>query len=278
MTAITEPGVYELPDDVYHADPVLGGSLSHSGAKTLLRAPALFVYERKHGRPLKRQYEVGHAAHKEVLGVGPELVLVDRERWDTKAVKEELKAIRDAGKVPVKRNELRQVRAMAAAIREHPIAGPLFDPQRGGKPEQSLFWGGGDIMLRARLDWLPAAGRGRLVIPDYKTCDCASLAAIRRAAASYSYHMQDAWYRSAVDNVLGAEPAFVFVFQEKTPPYLVTVVQFDDEAVAAGHRAMSRAIEIYRDCSETGVWPAYVGDAEIPEISLPPWVTRDEEF
>lgn len=278
MTAITEPGVYDLSEPVYHADPVPGGSLSHSGAKLLLKAPALFAHERRHGRKPKRVWEVGHAAHREVLGAGPELVLVDRERWDTKAVKEELADIRKRGAVPVKRSELTQVQQMAEAIRRHPVAGPLFDPARGGKPEQSLFWGG-PVWLRARFDWLPATdGQGRLIIPDYKTCECASPTAIRRSAGSYGYHIQDAWYRAAVDNVLGAEPAFVFVFQEKTPPYIVTVVQLDEEAVAAGHRAMSRAIEIYQECTETGVWPGYVGDAELPEISLPPWITRDEEY
>lgn len=278
MTAITEPGVYDLPEPVYHRDPVPGGSLSQSGAKTLLRAPALFAWERKHGRPPKREYEIGHAAHREVLGVGPELVLIDRERWDTKAVKEEVAAVRAAGKVPVKRAELEQVRAMAAALRSHPTASRLFDPDHGGKPEQSFFWRGHDMWLRARLDWLPAAGAGRLIVPDYKTCDCSSPAAIRKATASYGYHIQDAWYRSAVDNVLGEQPAFVFVFQEKTPPYLVTVAQLDDDAVEAGHRAMSRAIEIHKECTESGIWPGYVGDAEIPEINLPPWVNRYEEY
>lgn len=33
---ITEPGVYDLPAEVYHADPVEGGSLSSTGARKLL--------------------------------------------------------------------------------------------------------------------------------------------------------------------------------------------------------------------------------------------------
>ena len=37
MTAIiTKPGVYDLPEDDYHADPVPDWSLSASGAKLLL--------------------------------------------------------------------------------------------------------------------------------------------------------------------------------------------------------------------------------------------------
>ena len=49
VLTVTEPGVYAMPFDVYLADPVPGGSLSTSGAKTLLNAcPAIFAYERKH--------------------------------------------------------------------------------------------------------------------------------------------------------------------------------------------------------------------------------------
>jgi len=33
---VTEPGVYDIPEDAYHRDPVKGGSLSYSGAKKLL--------------------------------------------------------------------------------------------------------------------------------------------------------------------------------------------------------------------------------------------------
>lgn len=278
MTAITEPGVYSLPDEVYHADPVPGGSLSASGAKTLLRAPALFQWEREHGRPPKREYDLGHAAHKLVLGVGAELAIVDAPDWRTKAARQQRDEAREVGRVPILAHEHEQVQAMAAALRRHPVASKLLDPGRGGQPEQSLFWRGAEnVWLRARLDWLPNMdGPHRPIIADYKTCDSASLPSIRRAVANYGYYIQDAWYRSAVENVLGARPAFCFIFQERTPPYLVTVVQLSEEAQAAGRRAMSRAIEMYRDCTESGIWPGYVGDYEIPEINLPPWIENEE--
>jgi hypothetical protein len=43
-------------------------------------------------------FDFGHAAHKLVLGAGPEIVVVDAERWDTKAIKEEVAAIHAAGR------------------------------------------------------------------------------------------------------------------------------------------------------------------------------------
>ena len=33
---IDQPGIYDIPEDQYHRDPVPGGSLSASGAKKLL--------------------------------------------------------------------------------------------------------------------------------------------------------------------------------------------------------------------------------------------------
>jgi hypothetical protein len=76
---VTEPGVHlDIPHEVYLADPVVGGSLSHSGAKTIVnKTPALFAYERENGRPNKAAFDLGHAAHQIVLGVGPEIVAVD---------------------------------------------------------------------------------------------------------------------------------------------------------------------------------------------------------
>jgi hypothetical protein len=284
-TVITEPGVYQLSDADYHADPVPGGSLSQSGAKMLPppSCPARFDHERCNGRRSTKPWDIGHAAHKLVLGAGPELVLVRDEEgknpneWRTDVCKARVQAIRDAGNVPLKPAELAQVQAMAAKLREHPIARALFDPEHG-KPEQSLIWQGHDVWLRARLDWLPDHNRpGRMVIPDYKTADSANPGTFARDAARYGYHVQDAWYTAAADNVLGTEAAFLFVVQEKTPPYLVTVIELDQPARRAGHERMRRAIEIWRDCNASGTWPAYAMPDEIPLVSLPAYATRDLE-
>lgn len=68
--AVTEPGVYDdMPEHVYLADPVPGGSLSFSGAKALLppSCPALYRHQRDHGRPPKPAFDFGHAVHSMVL-------------------------------------------------------------------------------------------------------------------------------------------------------------------------------------------------------------------
>jgi hypothetical protein len=275
---ITEPGVYTMPEADYHADPVPGGSLSCSGAKKLLACPARFAYDREHPPAPTAAMELGTAAHRLVLGAGAELVVIDADDWRTKAAKEAAAAAREAGAVPLLTAEHAQVQAMAAALREHPVAAALFDPDRGD-PEQSLFWVDDrtGVWLRSRLDWLPRQPAGRLIIGDYKTAVSASPDGFSRAVLNFSYHQQAAFYTDGAAALgLDGDPAFLFVVQEKTPPYLVAVYELDALATEAGRARNRRAAEMFRDCTEAGIWPGY--SAEVEPISLPPWATRIEEY
>jgi hypothetical protein len=285
---ITEQGVYEVPHAEYLADPVPGGSLSASGAKRLLppSCPALFRHYQDHPPESTAVFDFGHAAHKLVLGEGAPLAVLDADDWRTKAAQDWRKAVRAEGSVPLLKAEHEQVLAMAAALRGHPIASALFDPERGGQPEQNLFWRdyGSDVWRRARLDWLPDWQNihQRPVIGDYKTTVSADpVAAIPKHILNFGYHQQAAWYLDGVRELLpGSDPAFVFVFQEKAPPYLITVCELDDIAERAGRRRNAEAIERYRDCRDAGTWPGYSADPEVIElISLPPWaIPRIEEY
>jgi hypothetical protein len=276
MTALAEApafqaGVYDISEEVYFGDPVPTGSLSCSGAKKLLppNCPALFFWERDHP-VFKDDFDFGSAAHKLVLGSGPELVVIDKPNWQTNAAKEARKEAREAGKTPILIGALAEVQAMADAIRRHPVASVLFDPSLGN-PEQSLFWEDttSGIWRRCRLDWLPDRRGGRLIIPDYKTAVSANPASFAKPAANYGYHQQHDWYVEGVSEVLGVTPEFVFVVQEKTPPYLISVIQLNWEFVRAGRELNRKAIGIYQDCIETGEWPGYSDEIEL--ISPPAW-------
>jgi hypothetical protein len=282
VTAVVEdviPGVYDISDEMYHSDPVPGGSLSSSGARKLLppSCPAIYRYYATRPSPPRKEFDFGHAAHMLVLGRGPELVVVDAKDWRTKAAKEKRDAAHAVGKVPILAAEHRKAQAMARAVRKHPIASAILNPEIG-QPEQTLIWRDeqNGIWRRARLDWLPNDGTGRFIVADYKTTTSANPAAIQKTVYSYGYHAQEDWYLDGVRSLgLAADPAMVFIFQEKTPPYLITVIQLDAAARRAG-RAMNRqAIDIYRQCREAGVWPGYTDD--IPLISLPAWADHYEE-
>lgn len=276
LDLITAPGVYDMPAERYHADPVPGGSLSSSGARRLLppSCPALFKYEQDHTQPYRKAFDVGSAAHMRVLGVGPQIEVVPGERWDTKVAKAAVAAAREAGRIPLKEAEAEHVEAMAAALRDHPVAGPLFRPGTG-RAEQSLFWVDRHtgVWCRARLDWLPDADpeTGQLIIPEYKTTRSAAPVELPKPAYDHGYHVQTWFYEEACRALrLSPAPVLVHVWQEKEPPYLVSVTQPRATFVNLGGLLARDAMGIYAACVASGQWPGYT--TEVEWLDLPGWV------
>jgi hypothetical protein len=270
------PGVYDIPEAEYFGATE---ALSCSGAKLLLppSCPAKFFYRQDHAE-YKRHFDFGTAAHRLVLGEGADFVVIDADSYRTKAAQAARDEAQAAGAAPLLNHEYDQVKEMAGALRAHPVTGAMFDPA-DGHAEQSLFWRDErtGIMRRSRLDWLTGIAFGRPIIEDYKSTISAAPEDIAKAVARYGYHQQHAFYADGVAALLGVMPAFVFVFQEKTPPYLVNVVELDAEAVRIGRNLNNQAIDIYRACIKTGDWPGYADD-EITEIALPAWARTGEDY
>lgn len=264
LTKITKPGLYEMPAARYFSDPVRGGSLSSSGARMLMppNCPAKFHYERSHPRPDTKAFDEGHIAHTRVLGVGEPIHIVDAKDWKTKAAQAERDEARAAGEVPVLAERYDQILGMEEALRAHPDAGLLFTPG-AGVAERVAIWRDDEakIWRRAMIDWIPEAEPDeRQLVVDYKTAISAEPSAISKHIHNFRYHQQAAWYVDAVAAVVAQndiEPAFVFVFQEKTAPYLVTTVQIDSDALEWGRIQNRKAMSIYARCKAADHWPAY---------------------
>jgi len=270
---ITEPGIYQMSADRYHADPVHGGSLSSHGARDLLACPAVFNHKRDNWAPIRGKTELddGTAAHLAVLGAGASVVVVDAEDWRTKSAQQARSDAYTAGRTPILAGKWQEIRdTRVAAVRAHPLANALLT---GGQPEQVLIWcdDATAVRCRAMVDYLHPRW-----IADYKTCESADPDAIQRAIGNYGYHIQAVHYQDGAAALgLGALP-FYFVFQEKTPPFVVTVAELDDGWRSAGRRCIDLARQMYRDCTESGVWPAYTAPDEIVTIAAPRWLNTQE--
>jgi hypothetical protein len=278
MNPITEPGVYDLDADTYHADPVAGGALSHSGIKKLLApsCPAHFKWWRDHPTVHKQEFDFGHVAHKLILGRGAEIKEIDAANYLTKKAKEAKEAAYDAGHTPVLPKELEVCKAMAAAVFEHPQASVLLDPKRG-TAEQTLVWRdpATGIMCRGMVDFLtiPATGQPYF-LPDYKTSHSASPPDLGRIMSNLGYHTAGAWYTAGVTALgIHPKPQYVLIVQEKTPPYLVTVAFPDAAAMLIAYERCRTAVNTFIECTKADRWPGY--SDEPVYISLPPWVERE---
>ncbi|MEU9805476.1 PD-(D/E)XK nuclease-like domain-containing protein [Mycobacterium sp. NPDC050853] len=274
-------GVYpDVPEDQYHADR---GSLSVSGAKLLLppSCPEKFRWAMDNERKPKKEWDFGHVAHHLVLGKGAEFVVLDpavhgltkdgklsEKPTSTALWKAAAAEARKNGQTPISLADHAKAEAMAAKVSEHHTAGPLF---YDGAAEIALYHTDPEtgMRLRGRVDWLETNGD----IDDYKTSTTANPTELVRKFWTLSYFMQAAWYRDlAIALDVAENPRFRFVVQEKEPPFVVTVVEYDDQAIGEGQRLNREAIRLYADCVERGVWPGYSDD--VVTISLPGWIAR----
>lgn len=276
------PGVYQgMPSVVYHGDPAPETSLSSSGARLLLaESPAKFHWQRTHPEPPKRVYDFGSAAHHMVLGVGPSIVPLPFRDFRTKAAQAARDEAYAAGGVPMLERELEVVVEMAAAIRRHPLASRLLDPGVGDA-EVAIFWTDdpSGVTRRAMIDHLPRGvqtASGRLLVPDYKTAVSAETGAFGRQMTKLRYYQQAAWYEDAVLAAgLADDVQFLFVVQEKDPPYLVNVIQPDPAAMRIGRIQNREAVDLFAECSASGVWPGYGDEVHLAGVDV--WLEREYE-
>ena len=271
MTTTTAPPVegfrLDMPEAEYHAHPT---SLSVSGAKTLLKAPALYRYQQ--ANPVHRDvFDIGSAAHALVLGVGAELEVIAADSWRSKAAQEAKAAAREAGKTPLLAADYQRVQDMADALSSHTLAMSLLSD---GEPEVSAFATdeATGVLRRCRYDYLT----DRIGV-DLKTAASAEPGTFAAAAARYGYHQQAAWYVDVAETLGHPLDAFAFVVLEKEPPHLVSVVELDDRSLSRGRELNQRALERFRDCTETGIWPGYQTTDGYARVSIPRWAFYDDE-
>ncbi|WP_066904426.1 PD-(D/E)XK nuclease-like domain-containing protein [Mycolicibacterium houstonense] len=269
-----------VPEDAYHQDR---GSLSVSGAKLLLppSCPAKFHEIMTNGQPPKKVWDFGHVAHHLVLGKGSAFKVLDPEIHGLKADgtvaasprattdwRNAEKDARAQGLIPIHIDDYTKAKEMAEKVHKHPEAAPIF--QRG-HAEVSYYRTDPDTgtRLRCRVDWINEE------ITDYKTSDTANPEDLERKFHRLGYYMQAAWYIDLVTAITGTTaPRFRFVVQEKTAPYVVTVLEYDTEAIEEGRRRNREAIHTYTACMETNTWPGY--SDETVTLSLPHWAFDDE--
>lgn len=282
---VKAPGlVDDMPEDTYHADPVPAGSLSSTGARTLLKAPAKFRHALDHPPAPRAVWDLGKALHTRVLGVGAGYVVpVDEHgdpyvRWDTNRCKAQIAEIRAAGYVPLKPDDGAKVEAMAAAILAHPDARELLEGTIG-RPEVSAFAYDEDLdlWLRARFDYLPDVDpSGLMVLSDLKSAHDASDAEVAKAIGRDGLHIQAWWYDDIVERLGLCEAAVsVLIVQEKDPPYLVNVVQPHPVDMMRAEQLGIRARRLYVDCRARDHWPGY--STQVHTVDVPSWQVALEE-
>lgn len=238
----------DLTEQEYHAHP----ALSYSTGKHYLRSPAHYRYAVDH-RTEKPAFDVGHAVHALVLGVGQDIVEIEYDSYRSKAARAERDAAYEAGKTPIKTDDLAPIREAAEAILANPDARRLLE--QPGIAEARLIGTDPDtaVQIRGMLDWLPT---GPGIPVDLKTTVDASPRKVRRVIADLDYDLQAAMYDRLL-RINGREDCepMAFIFAEKEPPYGVFVLQVSHpDWIGGGHMKLDTILRRHADCLRTQDW------------------------
>lgn len=275
VTQIPEIGwIDDLPNSAYHN---LESHISSHGLMDLLDSPAHYR-ARRLNRKQTPAMRFGSIVHSAVLEphdfLSRAAIQPDFGSTRTKDGKEKLtawKAEQEAkNAIILDQEEFDTIAGMLGAITNHPLASQLF---KDGHAERSGFWvcPRFGVRCRFRTDYIRTA---KTSIFDYKTAEKASFSAFQGSAARYFYDLQAAFYCEGASQIEGVlYENFVFVVQEKEPPYAIAVYVADPYFLIQGKKLMEKGMRIYKECVEKNFWPGY--PVEAVNLSLPAWADRE---
>ena len=171
----------DLDETLYHADET---SLSSTGAKTILKSPALFRHQQQHPEH-KDVYDVGSAFHTKALGVGAEIAVWDGPSFYSKAGRAFQAEARAEGKTPITAADDERTTGMAEAVKDS-----VATPWMVGRYEVSAFAPDPvtGVMRRGRFDIL-----GDKFLADLKSTSDASPEEFAKSAATSRYQAACWW-------------------------------------------------------------------------------------
>lgn len=241
-------------------------------------SPEKFMYAEEHPEEPTHNLIFGQMVHKLVLEpetFGDEFVImpeVDRRTKDGKAIWQEF--LDGAGnKTPIKCVDYEKALSMKNALMDNDLIKKLLS----GKHEIPILWS--DELTgekcKVRIDCFTTLP-DKVLIVDYKSTNDARTDQFIRSAINYGYDFQAAMYTEAVKKVMDQEAVFIFIAQEKEPPYAVNVLAADQLLVQRGYDIFRELLGIYHECKTSGNWYGYLGPQnQINVLGLPAYLAKE---
>ena len=260
----------------YHA----GGGISRSDLFIMAVSAQWFKYCQENPKPPTGAMVFGSAFHKAVLepeGFDSEFAVMPCGDKRTKAGKEAYEAFEETAgnKTIITQEAWETMEGMRQSILENKYARTLLD----GEVETSYYWTDEltKTACKARPDVVKRL-KNTGVITDLKSCARADTDSFMRECIRYGYDLQAAMYKEAVELESGIPHVFVFIAVEKTPPYMINIMQADELMIKRGQELFREYIGMYAECEKTGNWYGYNGfSGLINNLGLPAWMLKDFE-
>jgi len=283
------PGFYDIPDSVYHGEP-LKNFMSAHGLIQILRSPAHYKIFRDHrnekSEPIRfggaaHRYiftgdqatpvEFGSAAHKFLFQNGLGLATVPLKGYESEAFsKAEQEIIERHGTdcLIVTERDMKKIITMAALLKRHPLAKSALVngvPELSGVFIRTDFEG---ILTKVKTDYLLEDIR---VIVEYKTAVDARVEKFQRQVIDLGYDIQCGYYVDAMKQLTGKDWRFLFIVQEKDPPFAVNFFMATPELIELGMKKVRKGLEIFWKIMNSDKDFDKMYDDKIIELYPPTW-------
>lgn len=304
VAAVSKPGVHtNVPMGDYLRIPALSAGVIRS---TVDRCPAAGWYESwlntarvdeadepgANEAELKRKGlgSIGHS----ILLEGSEATVTVLDPNDFKGIRggipkgftnDAIKAARDearkAGKVPVLKDDMAEIRNMVASGRKfidrlkakQPDVWRAFQPD-GGASEVTVVWDDDGQLCRMRADRMSTDG-AVIVDPKFTLRSASPGPWGRTQLYGMGYYISAAWYARGVRTLFDVATRYYFLVIETVPPYLVSLVGVDPAWMDLGRSKVETGLALWKQCAASGDFPAYPDRACYPD--LPGWAAAQWE-
>ena len=260
----------KIPNKEYRARE----GISSTELKKIMKSPMHYRYWKDNPEETDTPSLLfGRAAHKYILEtydfyteftVAPNVDRRTKEGKETWA-----KFVEESdGKDIITQEQFEQIDAMRNAMLATPFVSKLIN----GEHEVSFFWVDEDTGLPCKCR--PDSMNDKLhIVVDYKTCEDAETETFMKNAIRLGYDVQASYYLDGVKANTGEDYIFVFIAQEKKPPYAVNILQASDVFIKSGRETYKSLLETYKECNESGNWFGYMGaENEINSLGVPKWI------
>lgn len=234
------------------------------------KSPMHFKYHMETPHEQTPALKFGAAVHKFVLepfDFNDEFIVAPEVDRRTKAGKEEWAVFdqycRDMNLTGVSEADYEKILEMNDALCKNEIASALFK----GEHERAFTWVD-DLTgepCKCKVDVLTTYD-GKPYVVDYKTTDSCEDGHFERSARKYGYQFQAGMYCEGVFQNTLEEHGFIFVAQEKTPPYASRVYICSPEWIKQGYDKFRELIGLYHECRLADKWPGYDAEGDLVEL------------
>ena len=257
-----------MHQDTYSKAP----GLRRSDLWTIHRSPAHFHEQMMHPKAQTPAMTFGIAVHKYILEPDTffdEYAITPKVDRRTKAGKEAWQKFTEECEQkdlePLDETTFKQIQDMSEALFSNPLAAEILK----GTHESEWYWTDDETgeELKAKCDNITVYN-GQNYVVDYKTTDSCEDGCFERECKKYGYQFQTGFYLSGVEKNTKLPHGFIFLAQEKKPPYACRAYICSETFLENGKETFHHLLRIYHTCKVTNSWYGYEGNTPNPQPSL----------